>query len=233
MSLRIRCPSCKAINRLDEEERGRRVRCEECDERISVPAQDDDDNDRPRRIKKKSSAGSSSNTLLLLLGGGVFLLFLICGVGGLVAIWMIKAAQGEIQQVAKANQEERKRRGANENFQLIAKGKVVLDHRGNLTRNDPPDPTPDLKDVNARMKVHGVSMKPGKTYVITMISDDFDAYLRVESPRGEGLQEDDDSAGDLNAQIVFQPAEAGMFRVIATSWDGGVGRYHLKVQETD
>ena len=233
MSLRIRCPSCKAINRVDEEERGRRVRCEECDERISVPAQDDDDDDRPRRIKKKSSAGNGSTTLLLLLGGGVLALFLICGVGGLVAIWMIKAVPGEIQKAAKANQDERKRRGVNENFQLVAKGKVILDHRGNLLATDPTDPTPDMKEVNARMKVHLVAMKPGKTYVITMISDDFDAYLRVESPRGEGLQEDDDSAGDLNARIVFQPAEAGNFRVIATSFDGAFGRYHLKVQEAD
>src|SRR5437870_2431801 len=121
MSLRIRCPSCKAVNRVDEEERGRRVRCEECDERISVPAKDDVEDDRPRRVKRKSSAGNSSSTLLLLLGGGVLALFLLCGVGGAVAIWFIKAVPGEIQKAAKANQEERKKRGANENFQLVAK----------------------------------------------------------------------------------------------------------------
>jgi hypothetical protein len=81
------------------------------------------------------------------------------------------------------------------------------------------------------MKVHEVQMQPGKTYVVTMNSAEFDSYLRIESPNGEQLVEDDDSGGALNAKIVFAPNQPGAHRVIATSFNGGLGRYQLKVQE--
>jgi hypothetical protein len=141
-----------------------------------------------------------------------------------------QAAQEKLIAIAKEN---RKRPDAQPNVNVNAKGKVILNQAGNLTQNDPPDPTPDLKEVNARMKIHQVMMQPGKTYVITMTSEDFDPYLRVESPTGVNLAEDDDSGGDLNALIVFRPTQAGMHRVIATSFDGDLGRYRLKVQEAD
>ena len=48
-----------------------------------------------------------------------------------------------------------------------------------------------------------------------------------------GLAEDDDGGGGLNAQIVFRPTEPGMYRVIATSFAGGLGQYQLKIQEAD
>jgi hypothetical protein len=129
---------------------------------------------------------------------------------------------------------EGNRRGANPDFaNVIAKGKIVLDTNGTLAAKDAVDPSPALQGKNARMKVHEVSMQPGKTYVITLDSNDFDAYLRVESPNGEQVAEDDDSGDGFNAKIVFRPEQAGMFRVIATSFNGRLGRYHLKVQEAN
>ena len=204
MSLRIRCPSCKAFNTVNDDKRGRKVRCQECDERISVPEdddaeeamqagrtmragaarpsdRDDDEGDeRPRIKKREKSTGNATSIVLFLVGGGVLSLCLCCG-GGSVAVMLIRNARP----LPLANQ-DRKNRDANQNFNVVAKGKIVLNQAGTLVANDPLDPTPGLKNVH--MKIHQVSMQPGKTYVITMSSVDFDAYLRVESPRGQGTR---------------------------------------------
>jgi hypothetical protein len=238
---------------VSEDERGQQVRCKECDKRISVPEaeagiqqepkvkakaarQDDPDDEeeedeRPVR-KQRKQGGNGSTFLLLLLGGGALALCLLCGVGGVVAVFLVPGVQDR-KAAAVAVVQDRKRRGPNQDFNLAAKGKVIFNQTAKLIAADPLDPTPELKDVNARMKVHPIAMQPGKTYVITMDSDDFDAYLRVESPAGVRLAEDDDSGGDLNAKIVFRPTEAGMFRVIATTWDGELGQYRLKIQEAN
>src|SRR5262245_12911397 len=94
--------------------------------------------------------------------------------------WQVPNPQGA-QPIVK-NDGDKQRRGANPDFVNVdAKGKVVLDKNGTLAANDPVDPSPELQGRNARMKVHEVSMQPGKTYVITLDSNDFDAFLRVES----------------------------------------------------
>ncbi|HZZ80127.1 MAG TPA: hypothetical protein VFE62_16555 [Gemmataceae bacterium] len=170
---------------------------------------DDFDDDRPaprRRIKKKRSG---DNTLLyVLLGvGGALMLCLCCGGVGTVVVITSKDKGGN----------------------PIARNGVVLDQAGVLTANDPPDPT--VGGNRMRMKVFNVHMVPEKTYTINMTSNDFDAYLRLESPTRQRLAEDDDSGGGLNSRIIFRPTQAGPHRVIATSWNGGLGRFHIKVEE--
>lgn len=202
-------------------------------------ADDDDDNgddDRPSK-KPKSSGGGSSMLIILLIGGAVLGLCLLCGVGGVVALIVATPTDPKVN-VAKKDKGviakgDRKRPEAKKFPNVVAKGKVIFTHNGNLTATDPPDPTPELKEVDARMKVHQVPLQTGKTYVITLKSDDFDTYLRVESPKNVRLVEDDDSGGDLNSRIVLQAAETGSFRIIATSYDGEFGRYTLKVQEAN
>src|SRR5205823_11025486 len=54
---------------------------------------------------------------------------------------------------------DRQRRANDQNFNLIARGKVIFDQNGNLAANDPPDPTPEMREVNARMKVHLVQLQ--------------------------------------------------------------------------
>jgi hypothetical protein len=123
----------------------------------------------------------------------------------------------------------RERNNANRN--IVALGKIIVDQQGVLHVNDLRDPTPELADVGARMKVHHVQLEAGKTYVISLNSDAFDAYLRVESAAGQPLAEDDDGGDMLNARLVFVPNETANFCIIATAWDGGFGPYHLIVQE--
>ncbi len=164
----------------------------------------EDYDDRPR--SKKRRRRGNDNTILLIVGGVLLLGFIFVCAGGaaVVAIVLLKRSAD----------------------------RVLLDHAGNLTANDPVDPFGG-PGINTHMKVFQVPMRPGKTYIITMDSEDFDAYLRVESPIGQNVAEDDDSGGNLNARIEFRPGQAGMFRVIATSFKGGIGRFRLKVQEAD
>jgi peroxiredoxin len=112
--------------------------------------------------------------------------------------------------------------------QAAAKGPKAKDVRieGKLSPDDPRDPRR-----NAPHKVHLVPLKAGTTYTIDMVSRELDSYLRLEDPRGKQLAEDDDSGGNLNAQIVFDCEKDGVYRIIATSFNpNGAGRYVLTVK---
>lgn len=240
MGLRFRCPSCDTMNRIEEEDRGRKVRCMECDERFRVPAADPDEGDedreeeeRPRRRKKKKAAGMSGLMIVLIVLGGVGLVVLLAGGVGAVVIYKIAQAGNRIQAAADRHAAQDRRNNMNPgDFGIVPKGKMLIDKRGNLLRTDPADPTPEMREVNARMQVHQLNMQVGKTYVIDLRSNAFDAYLRVENPGGRSEAEDDDSGeGPLDSRIVFRPTQNGMHRVIVTSWDGQTGAYHLTVQE--
>jgi Bacterial pre-peptidase C-terminal domain len=98
------------------------------------------------------------------------------------------------------------------------KADMPLDVKGDLKDNDPVDPVH-----NEPSKTYKVKLKKGRTYVIDMASTDFDSYLRLESPQGTQLAEDDDSGGNLDAQIVYHPEADGEYKVIATRFDGGSG----------
>jgi serine protease Do len=101
-----------------------------------------------------------------------------------------------------------------------------LSVKGQLDENDPNDPVR-----NQPCKTYEVKLKKGRTYVIDMVTPDFDAYLRLDNAKGEQVAEDDDSGGDLNAQIVFTPEEDATFKVIATRFAEGTGTFTLKVSQ--
>ncbi len=103
---------------------------------------------------------------------------------------------------------------------------TVLDEKARLQDNDPKDPARDQP-----CKTYAVKLHKGKTYVIDMVSTDFDTYLRLETAKGETLAEDDDSGGDLNAQIVFSPEADAEYKLVATRFADGSGTYTLKVRE--
>jgi hypothetical protein len=102
-----------------------------------------------------------------------------------------------------------------------------LDVKGDLKENDAVDPVH-----NEPCKTFMVKLKKGKTYLIDMVSNDFDAYLRLENGKGGPLAEDDDSGGDLNAQIIYSPDADGDFKIVATRFDAasGTGAFKLTVR---
>jgi len=79
-------------------------------------------------------------------------------------------------------------------------------------------------------KLYLMKMKAGMIYTINLDSDDFDPFLRLESPSGDPLQFDDDGGGGLNSRILYSPQADGEFRIVATSLGGGTGAFNLSVQ---
>jgi hypothetical protein len=110
-----------------------------------------------------------------------------------------------------------------------AGGPVVKTFEGTIKKTDPYD----LEREKCYRHVHNFKMQTGKTYTLDLISEDFDAYLRVEVDDGK-IAEDDDSAGDNNARIVFTPKDAQEYRLVVTTCDPGqLGAYRLVIRETD
>lgn len=97
---------------------------------------------------------------------------------------------------------------------------------GRLDEKDPVDPARDQP-----AKTHRVQLKAGKTYIIDLMSDDFDAFLRLEDAKGKSLAEDDDGGEGENAQIVFAPERDGEYKIFASRFEEGGGNYTLKIRE--
>ena len=66
---------------------------------------------------------------------------------------------------------------------------------------------------------------------ITLVSEDFDAYLRLEESLGNILVEDDDGAGSLNSRIgPYELPFSGVYTIVATSLSGrDTGNYTLSL----
>jgi hypothetical protein len=96
---------------------------------------------------------------------------------------------------------------------------------GQLAATDPPD-----RKLNTPCKLHRVTLAKGRSYVIDMVSKDFDSYLRLEDAAGTQLAEDDDGGGNLNARIVVTPEKDGSYQIAAITLDGNVGNYRLTVR---
>jgi hypothetical protein len=103
----------------------------------------------------------------------------------------------------------------------------LLDVKGQLLDTDPVDAVH-----RQPCKLYTVNLKKEKTYVIDLESSDFDAFLRLESSKGDAIAEDDDGGGDLNSQIIHIPDQDGGFKIVATRLgDDGKGAFRLRVRE--
>jgi len=112
------------------------------------------------------------------------------------------------------------------NDKVFTVGKEGFSADGNLDANDAPD-----KLRNNPAKVFQVKMEGGKTYVIDLISNQFDAYLGLQDSAGNVLAQDDDSGGNLNSRIRYNVANAGTYRLVATSLDNRLGAFTIRVRE--
>jgi hypothetical protein len=78
---------------------------------------------------------------------------------------------------------------------------------------------------------HQVRLKAGQVCTVELHSTDFDAYLRIEDAAGITLAEDDDSGPNLDARIVFRPAQTGTYTIVVTTFNSGeTGWYALNVR---
>jgi hypothetical protein len=109
-----------------------------------------------------------------------------------------------------------------------AKSFQPLEIQGLLAETDPLD-----FKLNKPCKLHRVAFTKGRTYIIDLISMNFDSYLRLEDPACKPLAEDDDTGGNLNSRITFTAPSDGNYQISATTLNGAVGNYVLKIRETD
>jgi hypothetical protein len=89
----------------------------------------------------------------------------------------------------------------------------------------------DAVQTRSVSKIYAVKLIKGKQYQIDMTSKDIDSFLRLEDATGKELAKDDDSGGGQDARIIFECPEDGEYRLIATTFFGGTGRFVLAVKE--
>jgi Bacterial pre-peptidase C-terminal domain len=95
-----------------------------------------------------------------------------------------------------------------------------------LDANDPADPKH-----NKPAKRYTIKLQKDKTYIVDLVTKDFDAYLRLLNKKGDELAEDDDGGGDLNSRIIHSAKETEDHQIVVTTFDGEVGKFNLKVRE--
>jgi thiol-disulfide isomerase/thioredoxin len=102
---------------------------------------------------------------------------------------------------------------------------------GKLTADDPKD-----KITKSASNVYKYQMKAGENYVIRMVSDEVDAFLRLETAKGEEVAaNDDESETSLNAKIIYRCKKDGEYKIIATCFPEPeklkvTGKYTLTVR---
>ena len=70
----------------------------------------------------------------------------------------------------------------------------------------------------------------GQRLVVTMESEEVDAYLVVLREDGIEVARDDDGGGEQNARVEFRASVTGRYTILATSFDSGeTGRYVIRV----
>jgi len=75
-----------------------------------------------------------------------------------------------------------------------------------------------------------LELEAGQSVTATMTSDAFDTYLILVNELGESVISDDDSAGNLDARIVYTAPTAGTYTIVATTYSSGsTGAYTLEV----
>ena len=104
----------------------------------------------------------------------------------------------------------------------VLRGQVV---QGRLTAGDR-----QLQD-NTYFQAWTYYGQAGEVITFEVSSNEFDAYALIQDANGNVLARDDDSAGGLNARIIFTLPATGNYRLIAnTLRAGATGAYTLSVR---
>ena len=106
----------------------------------------------------------------------------------------------------------------------VAFDAVGLYHRDERLADDDP------LDANlGRVKTYLIAMEKGLGYNIEMKSGQIDAHLSLFDPQGALVAKDDDSGGDYNARILFDPKASGQYRLLAADFRKLTGAYSIDI----
>jgi hypothetical protein len=110
----------------------------------------------------------------------------------------------------------------------------ILKEKKELTDDDPKYANRELVRKDSHYKAFPIKMKAKTFYVIDMVrsgdDEQFDPFLYLEDGDGKIVAFDDDSGGNLNARIVFQPRRAGDYRIIASTLMPATGAFTLTIR---
>jgi hypothetical protein len=86
-------------------------------------------------------------------------------------------------------------------------------------------------DDGSYVDVYGVNLNAGDMLTVDMTSMEFDTYLVILAPDGQGF-ENDDFNGDLTHSRLSMPAgQTGPYAILATSYEpGATGNYSVSVE---
>ncbi len=105
-------------------------------------------------------------------------------------------------------------------------GQAEVLKRGFLSSLDGKSPV----RIGAYEEIHRVKLTAGQTYVIDLMSKDFDPYLIIEDSRGRRITTDDDGGIGLNSRVIFTPRRSGTYRIVVTSYRvRATGNFTLRV----
>ena len=141
MTIRITCPGCKTSLTLEDEMRGRKVRCRKCEKVLNIPeaseanrekaaavqngqkikvkaktaparAEENEEEETPRRTKKKKQQSGPGMQTALVIGGAAVFVLLIAS----VVMWAVFMKRKEPEPampilVAKAEEPQKERSG--------------------------------------------------------------------------------------------------------------------------
>lgn len=101
-----------------------------------------------------------------------------------------------------------------------------FEFKGKFTDDDPKHP-----QRQGPSQTHAIKMKAGQSYTIDMVSTELDSYLYLLDSKGNQLDEDDDSGGNLNSRIVFNCGKDGEYKIVCTTFAPQMaGNYVLTVK---
>jgi hypothetical protein len=110
----------------------------------------------------------------------------------------------------------------------------LLKEKKELTDDDPKYANRELARKDSHHKAFPIKLTAKTFYVIDMVrtgeDEQFDPFLYLEDADGKIVAADDDSGGNLNARIVFQPRRSGEFRIIASTLTPATGPFTLTVR---
>lgn len=110
-------------------------------------------------------------------------------------------------------------------YTLDLDGTVI---QGRLDSNDD-----YLVEDNSYIDTYSFEGRAGQRIVVRMSSPELDSYLLLLDPNGNSIAQDDDSGGNLDAQIDVVLPVNGTYTLYANSYSGGVvGAYTLRASTT-
>ncbi len=111
-------------------------------------------------------------------------------------------------------------------FTRLDSGRLLLDSRGELTRDDAVDITGKYYDI------HRFTVTEDRLVTIDVLSNEFDGYAIVRSESGQVLYRDDDGGGNANPRIVFTAERSETLELVVTTFSAEtVGGYTVSIYE--